>query len=169
MTQVSLQVHCVLKMCFGKHVKQNDCVNNKISHSFLFPDSIVSFHTPGDPEMMVGDFLGDYTNELDDGDHIKQWRCLGCKNYSYKTAQGQEVCKIRGFTLNYRNSLVLNFEKLDHMVKNWNETVETVNPSKICRDKKTNTLYNRREVKVYRAVYTKRQINSEMDTFPYGF
>ena len=41
------------------------------------------------------------------------------KNYAFRTHQGKEVrCKIRGFTLNIRNSRVLNFESMRNMIQN---------------------------------------------------
>ena len=45
----------------------------------------------------------------------------------------------------------------------------TVNPSKICRDKLHSEIYSQEEVKKYQAVYTKRVIQTDLSTVPYGF
>ena len=52
-------------------------------------------------------FLGDFTDETD-GDPIKEFASGGAKNYGYLTMGGKVECKVRGFSLNYRNKLLLN-------------------------------------------------------------
>lgn len=54
-------------------------------------DSVIYRLRPGQPEIPLGDFLGNMTNELDDGDHITEFVSGGPKNYGYTTAQGK-VC-----------------------------------------------------------------------------
>ena len=46
--------------------------------------------------------LGEFTNELDDGDHITEFVAAGPKNYAYNTFKGKQCCKVRRFTLNKR-------------------------------------------------------------------
>lgn len=50
-----------------------------------------------------------------------------------------------------------------------NGVITLVNPSKICRSKDHNIIYNREERKQYRIVYTKRVIQPDLDTLPYGY
>ena len=133
-------------------------------------DSIIYVSKPGFYEPNIGDYLGDLTDELD-GDYIVTFVSGGPKNYSYETNAGKKVCKVRGFTLNHANSLTINFDVMKDMVNapEHIDAVHIVNPSKICRDGKRNVLYNRRQSKKYKIVYTKRAIQPDLDTLPYGF
>jgi hypothetical protein len=45
----------------------------------------------------------------------------------------------------------------------------TVNPSKICRQKVQSELYSQEEIKQYAAVYTKRVVQPNLTTLPYGY
>ena len=82
---------------------------------------------PGEWIPPLGDYLGEMTNELDDGDYITTFASGGPKNYTYQTKNGKTVCKVRGFTLNYRGSQKLNFETMCGQVCNPNG--EPINPS----------------------------------------
>ena len=65
-------------------------------------DSVIYRWRPGQPDISLGDFLSDMTNELDDGNHI-----TGPKNYSYTTTL---CCKVQGFTLYIRGAQQLNYQ-----------------------------------------------------------
>lgn len=98
----------------------------------------------------------------------------GPKNYAYKTSTGKTCCKVRGFTLNFRNSQMLNFESLKSLVCTLHEEEEKKkiplrNPTKICRDVKKRTVFNKEEVKLYSMVYDKRVVQPDFTTLPYGF
>ena len=133
-------------------------------------DSILYVSKPGlyDPPTDV--YLGGLTDELD-GEYITEFVSGGPKNYSYRTNTGQQICKVRGFTLNFANSQKINFDVMREMVvsKESVDSVDIVNPSKICRDSRNQTVYNRRESKKYQLVYTKRVIQPNLDTLPYGY
>ncbi|PFX18240.1 hypothetical protein AWC38_SpisGene17386, partial [Stylophora pistillata] len=51
-------------------------------------DSVVCRWKPGDPEILLGDHLGEMTNELDEGDWMEEFVCAGAKNYGYQTPLG---------------------------------------------------------------------------------
>lgn len=36
----------------------------------------------------------------------------GPKNYALRTIQGEQICRIRGFSLNYQNAQILNFHSM---------------------------------------------------------
>ena len=55
-------------------------------------------------------YLGELTSEVPEGSFIKQFACGGPKNYAYVLNNGDKYCKIQGFTLNFKNSQVLNFD-----------------------------------------------------------
>ena len=105
----------------------------------------------GENEVPLGDYLGELTNELETGEHIIEFVSGGPKNYAYKTNQGNEACKVRGFTLNFTNSQLINFESVKTLLIDPSEksTITVTNPHKICCDKGKRKLYNREEEKNY--------------------
>ena len=111
------------------------------------------------------------TDELKPGQYITEFVSGGPKNYAYKTNTGDETCKVRGFTLNYTNSQLINFDSVKEIVTDPKARPEITitNPNKICRDKRKRTLYNREEKKTYQMVYTKRRRVDGYDTVPYGY
>ena len=126
---------------------------------------------PGEVDPPLGDYLGELTDELDSGEHIVEYVSGGPKNYAYKTNTNKETCKVRGFTLNYTNSQLINFESVKQIVTDLrtSSTITIRNPNKICRDKRKRKLYNREEEKSYQMVYTKRRRVDSFDTVPYGY
>jgi hypothetical protein len=55
----------------------------------------------------------------------------GPKNYAYKIARPNKdgnttICQVRGITLNYKNSLTINFDTIKDMVINNRDDVKTV-------------------------------------------
>ena len=73
-------------------------------------DSVIYTWKPGQTEIPLGDYLGDMTNELDEGDYIVEFVSGGAKNYGYATKHGKIVCKVRGFSLNVRGAKQLNYQ-----------------------------------------------------------
>lgn len=127
---------------------------------------------PGDPEVPLGDYLGDLTSELPPNQFIKVYAAGGPKNYGYRTSNGTEVMKVRGFTLSWSNSQKITFDALTQMVFNYPNTqnpIPIVNTHKICRHAPTYKLYNRVEVKKYNITYTKRMVMDNLDTLPFGW
>jgi len=134
-------------------------------------DSVLYVSRPGEFDPPLGDYLGDLTDELDKGEHIVEFLSGGPKNYAYKTSENKETCKVRGFTLNYANSQLINFDSVKQIVTDPKSTptITITNPNKICRDKNKRKLYNRVEEKTYQMVYTKRRRVDGYDTVPYGY
>jgi hypothetical protein len=60
------------------------------------------------------------TSELKQGFHIDEFVSGGPKNYAYRTinpATGEDtVCKVRGITLNYSASRLVNFDVIRDMI-----------------------------------------------------
>ncbi|XP_032676810.1 uncharacterized protein LOC116846712 [Odontomachus brunneus] len=102
-------------------------------------DSCIYLST-GDPdeyEPRTGNFLGDMTNELEishgPGSYIETFVSTGLKFYAYvRTGKGcaREICKVKGITLNFENSRVLNFSSIkalllaEEKLKRGEETAE---------------------------------------------
>ena len=51
-------------------------------------DSVIFLQDEGQPNPDLGNYLGDFTSELDDKDHIDEFISGGPKNYGYKTKLG---------------------------------------------------------------------------------
>jgi len=73
------------------------------------------------PLVETGDNLGDMTSELKPSEIIEELVCGGPKNYVNKvvdtlTGQRKRVCKVRGITLNYNASCVVNFDVIRDMI-----------------------------------------------------
>lgn len=79
------------------------------------------------------------------------------KNYVYNTEKGKTCCKVRGFTLNYKNSQLTNFESIKSIVCSMDHDamVSIENLSKIVREAKRRKVMNKPEKKLYRSVYDK--------------
>ena len=149
-------------------------VLEKVNEHVLYYDTDSCIHVEKTDSYSppLGDYLGELTNELDNDDFIVEFISAGPKNYAYRTNSGKETCKVRGFSLNFTNSHLINFDIIKDIVtgpKPVNQ-VTIMNSRKICREKRKRKLYNREERKVYKMVYTKRVIDPHtLDTFPYGY
>ena len=160
-------------------------------------DSVIFVSRVGDKDPETGSFLGELTNELKKpGDFITGFVSGGPKNYAFKTLLGEQVCKVKGFSFNYKNSKLINFSSMLQLVSNPREKivnsvkklklkkrkrkdrqsenevnkVVVTNERKITRQKLKRKLYNRVEQKEYRIVYDKRVLQKDsFDTLPYGY
>lgn len=95
----------------------------------------------------------------------------GAKNYAYKTEKEETCCKVRGFTLNFKNSQLINFESIKSLVCSMDHDamISIENPSKIVREAKRRKVVNKPEKKLYRIVYDKRILKDDFSTIPYGY
>ena len=120
---------------------------------------------PGEYEPKLGEFLGEFTDELQCKDigckekgctkthYITEFISAGPKNYSFKTDIGTTMCKVRGFTLNKTNKLLINFDSMKEMVTaphGHSVTKKISEPCTITRHKHCCSIYNRPQTKVYR-------------------
>ena len=62
----------------------------------------------------LSEFVGGMTDELV-GSHIAEYVSNGPKNYAICTADGKQIVKVKGFTLNYVASNQLNFDVMKDM------------------------------------------------------
>ena len=160
---------------------------------YVDTDSCIYVSKHDSPKPILGDYLGNLTNEITPkygpGSYITQFACGGPKNYAYVVNNGAKHCKIRGFTFNFKNSQILNFDSMrnaickyvskpfsaDSVGKKKNEkkkegSINVINECKIIREKWTRTLVSKRKVKSYQVVYDKRIILGKgEDTIPFGF
>ena len=140
-------------------------------------DSVIYTKKPAESSIHTGNYLGEFTNELDEGDHITEFVAAGPKNY--ETFKGNQCCKVRGFTLNARGQKILNFNSMKNLVldeilnKEEEEQPRTLtlhNPHKIARCAATKTIKTVFQNKMYKLVFNKRVIDHDtFQSFPYGY
>jgi hypothetical protein len=127
-----------------------------------------------------GDRLGDMVSELMPGEHVTEFVSAGAKNYAYKvansaTGETKAVCKVRGITLNYSASHLVNFGVIQKMIletKTPPDTVTVHTEKKIKRKRGGNGgsvhIVTEPEDKMYRVCFTKRQRLAENSSAPSG-
>jgi len=89
----------------------------------------------------TGDYLGDLTDELEEfgsGSFIDQFVLGGTKYYVLSvicpsTGKWTTKCKVKGITLNYENSKVLNYTSFRDMIMEDAPPVHVHNPKKMKR------------------------------------
>jgi hypothetical protein len=160
-------------------------------------DSVVYRYNPNDPNnnkcMECGDYLGDWTDELDGVKMIGTFVSGGPKNYSYETDDGEYHTKVKGISLNYEvrqkiNHLTIidlvkknmkekarieNITDKDERQKEYDKLKIKVGYDTIMRGKE-HTLSNFYSEKRYGLVYDKRSIlppdeYGNYDTLPFGY
>ena len=69
-------------------------------------DSIIYVRSPGQYRPILGDYLGDFTDEIKKkgASHIVEFISAGPKNYAYKMDNGKTSCTVKGITLNHISS-----------------------------------------------------------------
>ena len=140
-------------------------------------DSVIYTWKPCQTEIPLGDYLGDMTNELDEGDYIVEFVSGGAKNYGYATKHGKIVCKVRGFSLNVRGAKQLNYQVmrqniLDEILDPQDERRDTdiVNPRHFQRDPIAKKIKTETQVKKYGLVFDKRVLHvGTFKSYPYGY
>jgi len=72
-------------------------------------DSVIYLKEPGQPNPPLGNYLGQFTSELDADDYIEEFVSGGPKSYGCKTKNGKVECKVRGFRLNSEGKTQFNY------------------------------------------------------------
>ena len=141
-------------------------------------DSVIYKWKRNAPELPLGQYLGQFTNELDDpSDYITEFVSGGAKNYGYRTKHGKTDCKVRGFTLNVRGKEVLNFETMKkNILSELNDpqeerrVIKVTNPIHFKRDTTNKSIKLVHQVKKYGLVFDKRVIDKESKiSYPFGY
>ena len=146
-------------------------------------DSIIFSSDVHDLMPSLGNYLGDLTDELScgnigckkqncSGHWIVEFISCGPKNYAYKLNTNEVVCKVRGFSLNFSASQIINFDSMKEVLDNWLNSDESklkTIKTEIRRKKHECIIYSRQVEKHYGVVYDKRQVNNGYNTIPYGY
>ena len=145
-------------------------------------DSIIFSAKPGEYMPPLGSHLGELTSELECQDvqcngcnqkhYITEFVGCGPKNYAYKTDNGHCVVKVRGFSLNHKTSLLVNFDTMKEALYSWLQgqpiqfdTVSTL----ISRNKIVQEVFNTEVTKHYGVQIDKRVVMNDLSTRPFGF
>ena len=170
---------------------------DKLQQQILYfdTDSVVYKYNDKDPnsyKLENGDYLGDWTDELEGEKMIGTFVSGGPKNYSYETDDGHYHTKVKGFNLNYEVSQKINHLSMIDLVKNVLEDqkdftgMSQVDIDEYNKKHKINVEYdtikrgkghiltNEHQEKNYGLVYDKRSIqpadeNGDYDTLPFGY
>jgi len=138
-------------------------------------DSVIFIQNEDEaPKVHTGDYLGDLTDELElgSGSFIKEFVSGGPKNYAFMvfcpaTGKRSSKCKVKGITLNYNNSEVVNFTSLRNMILEDDTPLHVHNPKKIKR-KHCGVVVSEQGTKEYKVVFKKRRLMDNFDSLPYG-
>ena len=150
-----------------------DLLNQQVL--YMDTDSIIYKWREGQPSIQIGDYLGQWKDELN-GDVITEFVSGGAKNYAYQTCGGNSVCKVRGFTLNVRGSAILNFQSMKqnilhelHIPQDSRRNLNIVTPYHFQRDLQQKRIKVVPRIKKYGLVFDKRVLNTNAVSYPYGF
>ena len=117
----------------------------------------------------LGDSLGELTNELPPDTHITRFVTMAPKSYSYRCNDDTEVCRFKGVTLNFQNSLRINFESVCELLFGKRECINLAPETKFTRSKFDGLIYNTVLSKTIKPTFNKRRILGDFDTVPFGY
>ncbi|KAL9954815.1 hypothetical protein ACROYT_G042394 [Oculina patagonica] len=141
-------------------------------------DSVVFVSRPREQNPSLGDYLGDFKDELSTGDYIVEFASGGPKNCGYLTKNGKEECKVRVISLNSEGAKQLNYKILrQNVIDDIQQPLESgvrqtdvVKPYHIVRNAKQYAIETVPQTKKYQMVYSKRVIDTaSFYTYPYGY
>lgn len=144
-------------------------------------DSVVFIKSPNDEGLPLGDYLGQLTDELiefGENSYIDEAVFSSEKSYAFvvKTPNKDKtsyVCKVKGITLNYENSQLVNFESMKNMVLNSNTVsndVINLNIARILRAGDSTVYTENKEYKFKVNATKRRRVGDEkIYTLPYGY
>ena len=150
-------------------------------------DSIIYIQDDAEPPLIdCGDKLGSMTNALHPGEFIEVCQ-RRAKKYAYRVVGGwtdttkthkKTVCKVRGITLNYSTSQLVNFDVIRDMILKTGRstpgddvvTVHTDKKNKRKRGKDGRVqILSEVEDKIYRVSFFKRRRLHDNNSVPFGY
>uniref|UniRef100_H3ANZ5 DNA-directed DNA polymerase n=1 Tax=Latimeria chalumnae TaxID=7897 RepID=H3ANZ5_LATCH len=70
--------------------------------------------------VIFGDYLGEMTSEVPSNERVVEFVSSGPKSYAYRLSSGKACIKLKGVTLNVKNSEKVNFDSLKDLVMDFN-------------------------------------------------
>lgn len=154
-------------------------------HEFLEPlrhrilyygtDSIIYNHSSGQDEPPTGNFLGNLTNELvcyGPDSYIIEFVYGVPKDYAFKVycplnKLTKEVCKVKGFTLNFAYSKIYHFEAKKNLILDpTQENPVLISDNIRCTIR--HSVITKKEIKTFRINFMKRRLIDSVNSVPYG-
>lgn len=152
-------------------------------------DSVIYTYTPQTLHPVTGDYLGQLTDELRcqnlgctepscPGHWIVEFVGCGAKNYAYRLNSGEVICKVRGFSLHFSASQVINLQSMKQLLLEWTQQKQQQQQQQdsmktykmmVIRNKREAKVYTRIISKTYGIVYNKRVLKDDFSTLPYGY
>ena len=141
-------------------------------------DSVIFTAKPGEYIPKTGEFLGQLTNELNDSsDFITKFLSCGPKTYcmeiySPKSKQKDYMIKIKGLSLNFETTQLVNFNSMKRLIDEYilNTRIDKI---LVKQHKFVTTPYNDIKTctidKLFKLVYDKRMLNKDYTTLPFGY
>ena len=153
---------------------------DKLQERAIYCDThIVIIVQPREGQALVetGDSLVAMTSELKPFEFIEEFVSGGPKNYAYKvvntrTHERKTICKIKGITLNYNASQLVNFEVIRDIILKEGPVVTVHNAKKIKRKRKGGgvvSIITEPEDKIYRISFFKRRRLGDNTSVPFGY
>ena len=93
-------------------------------------DSVMFTSKPGQDNPKLGEFIGELSNELATNEepdaYITKFVSCGSKNYCYEifypnSQERKYVCKVKGLSLNFSTSNIVNFNSMKQLIDNYIE------------------------------------------------
>jgi len=148
-------------------------------------DSVIYVSKPGEWEPTLGNVLGDWDNQLEEGEsHIVSFRSLGPKTYTYTTDTGRVEIKAKGISQNGYTENILDWnaehtelvqtgraltaDVFDYLLDNKMDTFQIIYPSHLKKNSKTCSIQSVIMPKTVRLVYDKRVLLPNYSTRPFG-
>lgn len=139
-------------------------------------DSVIYSCKKGERKVETGCFLGEMTDELEaygSGSYITEFVSGGPKTYAYKVYTPTKdsfhyLCKVKGLTLNFKVSQLINFDSLKKMVLYDDEKKITVPSTNIMRTNERDVV-TVSSTKSFQINVKKRRRINDFDTVPFGY
>lgn len=143
-----------------------------INHDVLYmdTDSLIYVVKQDKNPIVLGDNLGDFTNELQTDEYIEEFYSSGVKSYAYKTNKGTISIKNKGIRMNDESSSILGFEAFKKCALD-KKPIENIPQTLFKIDKQSSSISTRENyTKTMSYTLTKRQTkDQDYKTYPYGY
>ena len=135
-------------------------------------DSCIYIHDPQGYNIPIeSSRLGKWTDEVPQG-RIVKYVSLGPKSYGYEYIENgkrQQTCKVKGITLDYNTSQLVNFDAMEECVNDRQNYVKVIEYESRIRRHRDRKVCSEKQIKTFRSVYTKRVVVNQYFTVPYGY
>ena len=143
----------------------------KESVLYMDTDSVIYVHKKGCNPIhhILGEYLGNMTDEIGNGNHIAEFVSGGPKNYAYSTSTGKQVWKIKGITQNYKTSKAINYDIIKSMITTQEKHPVILHDTAITRNKYSMELHTVKTTKTYSFMYDKGYVDCKLKAWPYRY